>query len=115
MAKAMCKGMTSVMFPEDGTGVVAAQRICSACEVIVPCLEYALEHRIDHGVWGGASERARRRMRRKLGIRGRRPTGDPPAPPPRQPVAQVEHPVIIRPHRNDVGQVFIDGSNVGSW
>ena len=62
-------------FPSDGVGVELARRICAACPVKAPCLEYALLHRIDHGVWGGSSERERRRI-----LKGRRtatgaPTG----------------------------------------
>lgn len=49
-------------FPSDGVGVEVARRICGACPVKAPCLEYALVHRIDHGVWGGSSERERRRI-----------------------------------------------------
>lgn len=51
-----------VFFPSDGVGVIVAQRICAACPVRHPCLEYALDNRIDHGVWGGTSERQRRRL-----------------------------------------------------
>lgn len=52
----------AVFFPNDGVGVDMARRVCSACPVKEPCLEYALAERIDHGVWGGASERERRRI-----------------------------------------------------
>jgi WhiB family redox-sensing transcriptional regulator len=55
----------AIFFPNDGVGVLEAQRVCAGCPVKEHCLEYALVHRIDHGVWGGASERERRRILRK--------------------------------------------------
>ena len=71
MSQAKCKSMDpAVFFPNDGVGVQAAQRICAACPVAEPCLEYTLVNRIDEGVWGGASERHRRRLLRQQ----RRPT-----------------------------------------
>ena len=62
----------AVFFPSDGVGVDVARRICAACPVKEPCLEYALAERIDHGVWGGCSERERRRILkvRRAGQRG---------------------------------------------
>jgi WhiB family redox-sensing transcriptional regulator len=60
-----------VFFPNDGVGVIHAQRICRECPMQEPCLEYALEHRIDHGVWGGTSERERRRILRDRRIASR--------------------------------------------
>lgn len=59
---ANCIGVSpDVFFPQDGS-LGAAQRICAACVVREPCLEYALSIREDHGVWGGTSERQRRRI-----------------------------------------------------
>lgn len=55
----------AVFFPNDGVGVIRAQRICRSCPMLAHCLEYALTNKIDHGVWGGESERARRRLIRK--------------------------------------------------
>ena len=55
----------SLFFPNDGVGVIRAQRICKGCPVKEGCLEYALRNRIDHGVWGGCSERERRRILKK--------------------------------------------------
>ncbi len=52
----------SFFFPNDGVGVLRAQRLCKTCSVMDACLEYALRNRIDHGVWGGCSERERRRI-----------------------------------------------------
>ncbi len=66
MAQGLCRfEPPSTFFPSDGVGVETAKRICAACPVKEPCLEYALEHRIDHGVWGGTSERQRRRILKK--------------------------------------------------
>jgi WhiB family redox-sensing transcriptional regulator len=66
MARGKCKEVApDIFFPNDGMGVLVAQRICAECPVSAPCLEYALEHHIDHGVWGGASERERRRILRR--------------------------------------------------
>ena len=66
MAEGKCKEVApDVFFPNDGMGVLVAQRICAECPVSEACLEYALEHHIDHGVWGGASERERRRILRR--------------------------------------------------
>ena len=66
MARGKCKEVApDIFFPNDGMGVLVAQRICAECPVSEACLEYALEHHIDHGVWGGASERERRRILRR--------------------------------------------------
>lgn len=59
----------AVFFPSDGVGVDVARRVCAACPVKEPCLEYALAERIDHGVWGGASERERRRILKSRRVR----------------------------------------------
>ena len=71
MAGGKCKEVPpDVFFPNDGMGVLVAQRICAECSVRSECLEYALANRIEQGVWGGASERERRRIlrrRRKAG------------------------------------------------
>jgi WhiB family redox-sensing transcriptional regulator len=66
MAQAQCKDVNpDYFFPEDGYGVLLAQKICFDCPVRLECLEYALKNNMDHGVWGGTSERERRRIRRK--------------------------------------------------
>ena len=54
----------NVFFPNDGAGVIVAQKLCAECPVTDPCREYALANNITHGVWGGTSERQRRRMLR---------------------------------------------------
>jgi WhiB family redox-sensing transcriptional regulator len=66
MTDAHCRGANAAaFFPSDGTGVEAAQHVCSQCRVRVDCLEYALTMRLDHGVWGGTSERERQRILRQ--------------------------------------------------
>jgi len=66
-----CRGVDPAwFFPSDGSGVEAAQRVCTKCRVRLECLEYALTCRLDQGVWGGTSERERQRIllgRRELG------------------------------------------------
>ena len=55
---------TNVFFPNDGAGVIVAQKVCAECPVKDLCREYALANNITHGVWGGTSERQRRRILR---------------------------------------------------
>lgn len=65
MNQGKCRAVSwDTFFPHDGTGVVAAQKICATCPVSQECLEYALANHIDHGVWGGCSERERARILR---------------------------------------------------
>lgn len=65
MADAKCREYpANTFFPQDGHGVIAAQRICAGCPVAAQCLNYALDYHMDHGVWGGKSERERRRLKR---------------------------------------------------
>ena len=46
MAGGKCKEVApDVFFPNDGMGVLVAQRICAECPVSEACLEYALEVR----------------------------------------------------------------------
>jgi WhiB family redox-sensing transcriptional regulator len=67
MADAVCREHpAATFFPQDGVGVVKAQRICATCPVASECLEYALVNHVDHGVWGGKSERERRRLQRAI-------------------------------------------------
>jgi len=51
-------------FPEKGGPARMARRICRACEVREPCLEYALANDIRDGIFGGLSETERRRVKR---------------------------------------------------
>lgn len=59
-----CKGLTDVMFPADGQSVEPAKRVCATCDVVEPCLEFALENNERHGVWGGLSVNERWQLRR---------------------------------------------------
>jgi WhiB family redox-sensing transcriptional regulator len=68
MDQAACTGMYSeVFFPERGQSTVPAKRVCAACPVRQPCLDFALAINERHGIWGGTSERERRLLRRKRG------------------------------------------------
>lgn len=57
---AACKGLTSLMYPADGEWSRDAKRVCTACVVRQPCLDYALDNGERFGVWGGADIRDRR-------------------------------------------------------
>ena len=62
--RAACRGTDlEVFFPERGEAAGPARRVCAACPVRQPCLDYAITNRITHGVWGGLSERERRALR----------------------------------------------------
>ena len=60
-----------IFFPETGSGVAEARRLCRGCPVKDECLDYALAANEHYGVWGGASERERRRLRRSWLLRRR--------------------------------------------
>jgi WhiB family redox-sensing transcriptional regulator len=63
MDDARCRSFPpDLFFPHNGTGVVAASKVCAVCKVRTECLEHALKNRIADGVWGGCSERQRRRI-----------------------------------------------------
>ncbi|WP_329140013.1 WhiB family transcriptional regulator [Streptomyces sp. NBC_00670] len=49
-------------FPEPGSSLRDAKRICGMCETRSVCLEYALRHDERFGVWGGLSEKERLRL-----------------------------------------------------
>ena len=51
-------------FPEPGSSVLDAKRICGMCPIRLACLEYALAHDERFGVWGGLSEKERLGLRR---------------------------------------------------
>jgi len=51
-------------FPEPGSSVREAKRICGLCPIRATCLEYALAHDMRFGVWGGMSEKERLELRR---------------------------------------------------
>ena len=60
---AACRGAElNLFFPERGESAGPARRVCSACPVREPCLDYAISNRIVHGIWGGLTERERRAL-----------------------------------------------------
>jgi WhiB family redox-sensing transcriptional regulator len=69
-SQAKCLGSNpDLFFPLGVTGeplvqARAAKRVCQACMVRQPCLQFALETNQDTGVWGGTTEEERRTMRR---------------------------------------------------
>ncbi|QIJ65758.1 WhiB family transcriptional regulator [Streptomyces sp. JB150] len=64
-AQALCAQTgADFFFPEPGSSVREAKRICGMCEMRAACLEYALTHDERFGVWGGLSEKERLRLRR---------------------------------------------------
>ena len=61
---AACRGADlNLFFPGRGESADSARRICAACPVRQPCLDYAITNRIVHGIWGGLTERERRALR----------------------------------------------------
>ena len=60
---AACRGSDlEVFFPGRGETAEPARRVCAACPVCQPCLDYAITNRITHGIWGGLAERERRAL-----------------------------------------------------
>jgi WhiB family transcriptional regulator, redox-sensing transcriptional regulator len=56
-------------FPDKGRQALIAKRICAACPVRGPCLDYALSGAdtwggITSGIWGGSTPRERAQLRR---------------------------------------------------
>ncbi len=65
-AEALCSQTDpEAFFPEKGGSTREAKRVCTACQVRVECLEYALAHDERFGIWGGMSERERRRLKKQ--------------------------------------------------
>lgn len=71
LEEAACKGKpTSMFFPERPTNGVtsplaeikAALAICGECQVVKPCLDYAMERK-EPGIWGATTENERRKMK----------------------------------------------------
>ena len=61
---AACRGADlDLFFPERGESAEPARRVCAACPVRQPCLDYAISNRIIYGIWGGLTERERRALR----------------------------------------------------
>ncbi|MGW1895388.1 WhiB family transcriptional regulator [Streptomyces sp. NPDC002004] len=52
-------------FPEPGSSVRDAKRVCALCPIRTACLDYALAHDERFGVWGGLSEKERLGLRRE--------------------------------------------------
>ncbi|MEU6200800.1 WhiB family transcriptional regulator [Streptomyces sp. NPDC047061] len=64
-AQALCAQTgADFFFPEPGSSVREAKRICGMCEMRAACLEYALDNDERFGVWGGLSEKERLELRR---------------------------------------------------
>ncbi|GHE05801.1 hypothetical protein GCM10010339_43260 [Streptomyces alanosinicus] len=64
-AQALCAQTgPDFFFPEPGSSVREAKRICAMCELRPACLDYALAHDERFGVWGGLSEKERLALRR---------------------------------------------------
>lgn len=55
-------------FPEHGSSVRAAKKICAMCEVKGQCLRYALENDEKSGVWGGLDSRERKALKKRGGL-----------------------------------------------
>ncbi|EFL37861.1 transcription factor WhiB family protein [Streptomyces griseoflavus Tu4000] len=51
-------------FPEPGSSVREAKRICGLCPIRAACLDYAMNNDMRFGVWGGMSEKERLQLRR---------------------------------------------------
>lgn len=63
--QALCAQIGSeYFFPEPGSSVREAKRICQLCEMREACLDYALANDERFGVWGGLSEKERQNLRR---------------------------------------------------
>jgi WhiB family redox-sensing transcriptional regulator len=66
-ADGACRGKDNApWYPERGTSLEPARKVCAACPVRTECLAYALLVCERFGVWGGASERQRRKLRNVL-------------------------------------------------
>ena len=62
MAKAACKGLTTLFFPPSAERPQARERrealarsVCASCPVTTVCRDFAREHH-EYGLWGGESE-----------------------------------------------------------
>lgn len=64
-----CRGLDPDLFyPDRGASTKDAKRVCAACEVRLPCLDYAIQGGEKFGIWGGKSERERREIRRERAL-----------------------------------------------
>ena len=72
----------SCSFRSENTGpallqIEEAKAVCGRCEVVEPCLRWAMESRQEDGVWGGLSADERRAVKRR-NARARRADPSPP-------------------------------------
>ena len=78
-SQALCRGMDTNIFFEDGSEDADksdaffkrehAKSICAKCPVSAPCLDFALDNDIRDGIYGGVTYRNRltiKRMRNKM-------------------------------------------------
>ena len=77
-SRAACSGYANTLFfpaADAPRGAIEkAKAICSTCQVVEDCLEYALETNQRAGIWGGTGEEERKSLRRKwLATRRRTP------------------------------------------
>ena len=64
-AQALCAQTgAEFFFPEPGSSVREAKRICALCEMRPACLDSALPNDERFGVWGGISDKERLDLRR---------------------------------------------------
>jgi WhiB family redox-sensing transcriptional regulator len=65
--RAACLGTGSTVefFPPRGQIAHQALALCRTCDVVEPCLEFALDHSIQYGVWGSLTARGRRQVRQQ--------------------------------------------------
>jgi len=74
---AACRDLDpDLFFPIGAAGPAVAQiaeakRICLACPVRKPCLDWAIRHCQDHGIWGGTTEKERQALRSAVNVRQR--------------------------------------------
>jgi WhiB family redox-sensing transcriptional regulator len=52
-------------YPEKGGSTKEAKRICSECEVIEQCRDFALRQDQRYGIWGGLAESERHELRKQ--------------------------------------------------
>jgi WhiB family redox-sensing transcriptional regulator len=101
-------------FPERGSSVKEAKRICQGCPVRYRCLEYALADDEGFGVWGGMSERERRRHKRarqQAGLQATAPSPLRTSPPPASSCGTRPAPA----HGDAVTHVMSDAPVDGGW
>jgi len=61
---ATCRGTDlNLFFPDRGESAEPTRRVCAACPVRQPYLDYAISNGITDGIWGGLTERERRALR----------------------------------------------------